>query len=201
MKGSLIVLGFFIGGGLLGFMRWLPDFLLNTELVNYALYALIFLVGLGVGSDPHILQIIKTVNVKIFLVPLSIILGTLLGTFIVAIALPGISIKESLAVGSGFGYYSLSSIIITRMCGETLGVVALLSNVMRELSTLLLTPVYVRYFGNLAPIASGGATSMDTCLPVIIQHSGKEYAFISLFSGIVLTVLVPFLVTLIIQLF
>jgi uncharacterized membrane protein YbjE (DUF340 family) len=59
----------------------------------------------------------------------------------------------------------------------------------------LLTPILVKYFGNLAGIASGGATAMDTTLPVITRYSGKSYAVVAVFSGIVLTILVPFLVT------
>jgi len=55
----------------------------------------------------------------------------------------------------------------------------------------------VKFFGKLSPIASGGATSMDTTLPVIAKFSGREYAVISVFSGVVLTILVPFIITLI----
>ena len=85
------------------------------------------------------------------------------------------------------------------MCNETLGVIALLSNIMRELITLLATPIFLKYFGKLAPIAAGGATSMDTTLPIITKFSGKDYAIIAIFSGTVLTILVPFLVTFILQ--
>ena len=110
-----------------------------------------------------------------------------------------IGLRESLAIGAGFGYYSLSSIFITKISGEALGVVALISNISREIATLLITPLLVKYFGKLAPIASGGATSMDTTLPIITKFVGKEYAIISVFSGIVLTILVPFLVTFILK--
>ena len=58
-----------------------------------------------------------------------------------------------------------------------------------------MTSVFVKYFGKLAPIASGGATSMDTTLPVITKFTGTEYAIIAVFSGTVLTIIVPFLVT------
>ena len=102
-----------------------------------------------------------------------------------------------MAVGAGFGYYSLSSVFITQLHSHSLGVVALLSNIFREVATLLATPILVSYFGNLAGIASGGATAMDTTLPIISKYSGKEYAIIAVFSGIVLTILVPFLVTVI----
>ena len=39
--------------------------------------------------------------------------------------------------GSGFGYYSLSSIFITEYKGAELGTIALLSNISREIITLL----------------------------------------------------------------
>ncbi|MBU2621689.1 MAG: lysine exporter LysO family protein, partial [Proteobacteria bacterium] len=35
----------------------------------------------------------------------------------------------------------------------------------------------------------------DTTLPVIIRFTGKEYGIISIFSGIVLTLVAPFLIT------
>jgi uncharacterized membrane protein YbjE (DUF340 family) len=138
-------------------------------------------------------------KIKIFLVPLGVIVGTLAGTAFVSIFLPELKLKEVLAVGAGFGYYSLSSLFITQISGETLGVIALLSNILREILTLLATPILVLYFGKLAGIASGGATSMDTTLPVITRFSGKEWSIIAVFSGVVLTLLVPFLVTFILS--
>jgi len=84
--------------------------------------------------------------------------------------------------------------LIAQISGETLGVIALLSNIIREITTILITPVLARYCGNLAPIASGGATSMDTTLPIITKFTGKEYAMISVFSGIILTILAPLLI-------
>jgi uncharacterized membrane protein YbjE (DUF340 family) len=121
--------------------------------------------------------------------------GTFFGVALCSLLLPSLNLREVLAVGAGFGYYSLSSIFISELHSQTLGVIALVSNILREIFTLLFVPLLVKYFGKLAGIASGGATSMDTTLPVISKYSGKEYAVISLFSGIVLTILVPFLVT------
>ena len=74
-----------------------------------------------------------------------------------------------------------------------------MSNIFREIITLLFAPLLAKYFGELAPIAAGGATAMDTTLPIITKFSGKEYGIISLFSGIVLSLLVPFLVTFILK--
>ena len=101
-----------------------------------------------------------------------------------------------MAVGSGFGYYSLSSIFITEYKGAELGTIALLSNISREIITLLSAPLLVRWFGNLAPIAAGGATTMDTTLPIITQYSGQQFVIVSIFHGFVTDFSVPFLVSL-----
>ena len=199
MKNSLIILGFFVLGLSLGLTRHLPDVIMESDFSMYALYLLMFLVGIGIGADRSSWKIIRETNIKIILVPTCVVIGSLLGVALFSAFLPQIKIREALAVGAGFGYYSLSSIFITQISGETLGVIALLSNIIREIITLLATPLFVRYFGKLAGIASGGATSMDTTLPIIAQYSGKEWAIISVFSGIVLTILVPFLIPFILE--
>ena len=199
MKTSIIIVLFFIVGLVLAMFSILPDILLQNDYSNYMLYFLMFFVGISIGIDKSILKILKGAKFKILLVPLSVIVGTLIGVGISSIFLPDISLKEALAVGSGFGYYSLSSIFITQLSGSVLGVVALLSNILREVITLLATPILIKYFGKLAPIASGGATAMDTTLPIIVKFSGKEYGIIAVFSGVILTILVPFIVTFILS--
>jgi len=198
MKNSFIIVGFFVLGILAGLYNLLPKTLIETDFSVYALYILMFLVGIGIGSDKKTWEIIKSAKLKIILVPLTIIVGTSLGVTVVSF-FTTIGLRESLAVGAGFGYYSLSSILITKISGEALGVIALISNISREIITLLATPLFIKYFGKLAPIASGGATSMDTTLPIITKFVGKEYAVISVFSGVVLSILVPFLVTFILK--
>lgn len=200
IKGSLIILCFFSAGVLLGLLNWLPSFITQTDYSSYALYLLMFLVGTGIGSDERALKALKNFSLHIFLVPLTTIIGTLLGMCVASLLIKGISLTELMAIGSGYGYYSLSSIIISEISRPELGVIALLSNVMREITTLLCAPIFARYFGKLAPIVSGGATSMDTTLPIITASSGKEYAIVSLFHGIILTILVPFIVSFFISL-
>ena len=201
MKNSLIILAFFVVGIFLGISKMLPEQFLKTDFSMYALYGLMFLVGISIGADQKSWSVLRNMKIKIFLVPLGVIVGTLAGTAIASIFLPDLKLKEVLAVGAGFGYYSLSSLFITQISGETLGVIALLSNILREILTLLTTPLLVIYFGKLAGIASGGATSMDTTLPIITRYSGKEWSIIAVFNGVILTLLVPFLVTFILKAF
>ncbi len=197
MRSSLIIFSFFVAGVFAGLSGKLPAGYDFDKFGNYALFLLMFLAGVSIGSDKNSWKVLATHNYKIILVPLTIIVGTLAGSALVALVIPTLTLRESLAVGAGFGYYSLSSVFITQLHSHSLGVVALLSNIFREVATLLATPILVKYFGNLAGIASGGATAMDTTLPIISKFSGKSYAIIAVFSGIVLTILVPFLVTLI----
>lgn len=137
------------------------------------------------------------------LLPLGTIVGTLLAVAVTSLFLQGIRFQDSLAVGAGFGYYSLSSVLITQIkeaqvgvtAAAQLGTIALMANIMREVITLLFAPVIYKLFGKLAPISVGGATSMDSTLPVITNVCGKEMVFISIFHGVLVDFSVPFLVT------
>ncbi|MCL2154533.1 MAG: lysine exporter LysO family protein [Leptospirales bacterium] len=197
MKGSIIILIFFSMGLIAGIFGLTFGFEKIDNLSLYALYMLMFFVGIGVGADQRVWDTLKKINFKIIIVPAIVIMGTIFGTCICSLFLKDITTRDAMAIGSGFGYYSLSSILISKIRNETLGVIALIANISREIFTLIATPLLVKYFGKLAPIASAGATSMDTTLPVIVKYCGKDYAIISLFSGVVLTVLVPAIITVI----
>ncbi len=199
MKNTLVMCGFFVLGVFLGRLASLPIWMHESELMLYALYVLLFLVGVGVGGNVQAFRLVEHIHLRVLLVPFSTVVGTFAGVGILAWFIKDWELGEKLAVGAGFGYYSLSSVLITQIHSETLGVLALLTNITREMSTLLLTPVLAARFGKLAPIVSGGATAMDTTLPVITKYSGKQYAIVALISGLVLTILVPFLVSIILH--
>ena len=195
MKGSLIIITFFILGILLSYLGILPQFLLESTLSTYTLYLLLFFVGITVGSDSESIRIIRDSGWKIFLVPIGTVLGTAFGLSILFLFFKTYTYFELMSLGAGYGYYSLSSILITQVKGQELGVIALLVNILREIVTLLFTPLFAKYFGKLAPISSGGATSMDTSLALITKFVGKEYALVSVVHGTILTILVPFIVS------
>ena len=195
MRTSIIIVSFFIVGIAVGYLDIIPNAVFDFKLSFYVLCALMLFVGIGIGSDSKTLKSFRRINPVYYFLPLSTIIGTLGGCALISFMLPERTIAEIMAVGSGFGYYSLSSIFITEYKGAELGTIALLSNIIREIIALLFAPFFVKYFGKLAPIAVGGATTMDTTLPVILKFSGKEFLVVSLFSGFVLDLSVPFLVT------
>lgn len=195
MKGSLIIVAFFAVGVLCGFYHLVPFDVSKTGISFYALCALMGSVGLSIGNDPQTLKNFRSLNPRLVFLPIATILGTLSAAALVGFILPHRTMADCMAVGSGMGYYSLSSIFITEYKGAELGTVALLSNIIREIVTLLCAPLLVRWFGNLSPISAGGATTMDTTMPVITRYSGQEFVVVSIFHGFVTDFSVPFLVT------
>lgn len=195
MKGSLIIVAFFAVGIVVGLYNLIPLELLDSDISYYALCLLMFCVGISIGCDSEILKSFKKVNPRLMLLPVMTILGTLAGSAVVSLLLGHRQLTDCLAIGSGFGYYSLSSIFITEYRGAELGTIALLANIFREIITLLCAPLIAKYFGKLAPISVGGATTMDTTLPIITRASGQDFVIVSIFHGFCVDFSVPFLVT------
>lgn len=195
MKGSLIVVGFFVLGVCLGRLDLAPALLMDSRVTFAALCCLLFCVGMSIGSNDNIVSEFRSLNPRLALLPVATILGSFAGSLVAWLFLQYRGVTDCMAVGSGFAYYSISSIFITQYRGAELGTVALLANIYREILTLLIAPLLAKVFGPLAPISSGGATTMDTTLPIISQTCGQQYVVISLFHGFVVDFSVPFLVT------
>lgn len=195
MKVSLIVVGFFVLGVCLGRLDLAPALLMDSRVTFAALCCLLFCVGMSIGSNDNIVSEFRSLNPRLALLPVATILGSFAGSLVAWLFLQYRGVTDCMAVGSGFAYYSISSIFITQYRGAELGTVALLANIYREILTLLIAPLLAKVFGPLAPISSGGATTMDTTLPIISQTCGQQYVVVSLFHGFVVDFSVPFLVT------
>lgn len=194
MLASLIILFFFALGIFFGRAELLPDFIVTNDYTLPALWLLMFLVGLSVGKDEKLLELLRTLRPKILLMPLATTCGTFLGAILIAFFLP-LAISDCLAIGSGFGYYSLSSVFITQYKGPELGSIALLANIMREIFTLLFAwPVY-KLAGPCAAISCGGCTTMDTTLPILTRVCGNAWIFPAILHAMILDLTVPLWVT------
>ena len=191
MRDSIIYLIVFSVGVISALCGWIPAAWLSTDISKWILYTLLFFVGIQIGSAKNIFPAVRSFGSKIMLIPVATTIGTFVAVFLVSFLLPGRSSIDCLAAGSGFAYYSLSSILISEYRGPELGTIALLANIFREFFVLIFTPWMVRYFGKLAPVCAGGATTMDTTLPVITRHSGSDYVVIALFHGMVIDFSVP----------
>ncbi|MEC7296534.1 MAG: lysine exporter LysO family protein, partial [Pseudomonadota bacterium] len=109
---------------------------------------------------------------------------------LLAAPLLSLSWNEGLAMASGFGWYSLSAILIGDQLGPLMGGVAFFNDLTRELLAFILIPLVIHRHTALA-IGYGGATSMDFALPVIQQHGGVACVPIAVVSGFILSLLSP----------
>lgn len=202
MKNSIIVLTCLVAGIVCG--HFLPQGIVQycTELPHWFLYALIMQVGFNLGANTNLAMLVRSLRFTDLLYPVFTIAGSLAFTAMASVLLSSWTVRDCMAVGSGFAYYSLSSILIAQLkeasvgldVASQLGAIALLSNMMREMFALMGVPFFAR-FGSFAPISVAGITSMDVCLPLITRYSGKEMVPIAILHGLVLEVSVPILVT------
>lgn len=203
MKSSLLVVAVFLLGGLLGAAGFSPELLTGNQVSLYVLYVLIFQVGISIGSGVNLKSLVSQLNWRFLLIPLSTIVGTLVFSALASFLLTRWSVFDCMAVGSGFAYYSLSSVLIVQFKEASLGVklatelgtIALLANIFREMMSLIGAPLFRKYFGRLAPISAAGVNSMDVVLPVITRFSGPEVIPVAIFHGILLDISMPMFVS------
>lgn len=164
----------------------------REEYTTYLLYALLFLIGVQMVRNEVDLKRAMLHPVT-FLVPAATIIGSLGGGLLVGLCF-SIGAGKALSLAAGFGWYSLSGVLITEMGDPVLGAAAFLINVIRETIALLLIPFMARI--NLAPVAIGigGATTMDVTLPLIERSCGTDYVPLAIVNGVALSMLVPFFV-------
>jgi uncharacterized membrane protein YbjE (DUF340 family) len=190
----IIIVSILIGMGC-GYFVFPQEILSNMDKVaSISLFALIFLVGIDIGGNKKIFKDLKKVGLKVLLIPFGGIVGSLVGGLLVGF-LFNMAINESLAIGSGFGWYSISGIMLKEMGGDTLGAIAFLTNVFREILTVILIPILAKKLNGYTAIAPAGATSMDTTLPLIAKATNPEIAVISFINGVIMSSLVPVFVT------
>lgn len=167
-------------------------------IIDVGLYLLLFLVGIDMGQQGNVLQDIRAAGFKVLLVPGTIGIGTLLFSFAGSFLLP-LSIRETIAASAGFGWYSLAPTLLAPY-SLSLSAIAFLSNVLREIFSIIAIPFVARTVGYLECVSLPGAAAMDTVLPVIVGATHERITVYAFISGLILSLLVPVLVPLIIAL-
>lgn len=169
------------------------------QIADWSLALLLFTVGYELAQGEDLKQKIKDLPKISLAVPSLIVLGTMFGSLVASLLLR-LRLGEGILVGAGLGWYSLSAVLISQSYDVSLGALALLTNVFREVLSILLVPIIASKLGYLPAIAPGGATTMDVTLPIIAQNTDSQTTLVAFYSGTVLTALIPFLVSLIIKL-
>ncbi|MDO4640876.1 MAG: lysine exporter LysO family protein [Neisseria sp.] len=166
---------------------WLPPESTST----YALMLLILLVGIQLGGSSMTLRQVL-LNRRGVQISLLLILSSFLGGILFCILAPDVSFGQALALSSGFGWYSLSGIVMTEAYGPVWGSIALLNDLIREFFALIFIPLIMRRYPSAA-IGIGGATSMDFTLPVIQSAGGLAAVPLAISFGFIINLVAPFL--------
>ena len=161
------------------------------------LYLIIFLIGIELGQSFKLTEIRK-LGILAIKLPLATMTGSMVGGVTTALLLK-MKLKWGLAIGAGCGWYSLTGPLIAKY-SPIYGTLGFLANIGRELIAILLYPLLLKITKKEIIISIGGATTMDTTLPIITKLGGPELALIAFIHGFVLTILIPIVLSFIVQL-
>lgn len=188
--GSLLLL-VLVGTGV-GLILPHIEFLADGTVATWVLYALLFLIGIQMASGDASLRASFSTP-AVLLVPLITAVGSLAGS-LGLLLFYDITLGQAMALGSGFGWYSLSGVLIADLGFPLLGAASFLSNLLRETLAFVVIPLLKPIGRWESGIGIAGATSMDITLPVLEDTWGALIIPFAVVHGVILSFLVPFLV-------
>ncbi|PJC87764.1 hypothetical protein CSW98_01150 [Vibrio sp. HA2012] len=187
LKDSLILI-MIVGSGLVaGLMLPFNLYWVDTA-IEWILFLLLFFIGIQLRNSGLTLRQIL-LNKHGMLISLVMILSSWLGGVIAALLLD-LPLYQSLAMASGFGWYSLSGILMGDAFGPVFGGASFMLELFRELVALVTIPLMIRNRPCTA-IGYAGATAMDFTLPVIQTSGGVRCVPVAIVSGFILSLVVP----------
>lgn len=191
-----LILASLVAGVFSGYFILPENIILNLDNISsFALNLTLLAVGIDLGHNREVFGRIKKTGIKILLIPLSVIIGSFIGGIVASLIykMPG---NLGIAISAGFGWYSLSGIILKDICSVEAGTISFLTNVFKELLAVILIPVIASKLNHFTAISPAGATAMDTTLPLIAEATNEETVVVAFISGAILSSLVPVLVPL-----
>lgn len=193
-KGPGVLLGIVILGFVIGALVPEMKGINYGAVTGWVLNALLFMIGVQFAQSGLSLRS-AFLRADTLIVPLATVVGSLAGGLVVAV-LFDLSAGKGLALSAGFGWYSLSGVLISDMGDAMLGSAAFLANMIREALALVLIPILAVTRRPYTAVGVGGATAMDVTLPLVEQCIGPDAVPVSFTSGALLSLLVPVLVPL-----
>lgn len=172
---------------------WNTSFMPSTDVF---LYILLFIIGVDIINAP---MNMKVLNPRLLFMPVTVMIGSSVGGVVLAYFLD-MDWRYGLVFSGGFGWFSLSGVMVTAKLGEYYGAIALLTDLFRELLSIIILFFWGMRYPD-ATIAVAGATAMDTTLPIIKKACGNAYIAQALYIGVMLSLIVPFWLGFLLSLF
>jgi len=105
--------------------------------------------------------------------------------------------RDSMLCGAAMGWQTLGGPMVQELRGLQLGNVAFLTNMFRDVVSLLLIPLVSRRGYELLGVTPGGVSSMDMLLPGIMAASGRHVLLYAMWVGASCSFWAPILIYLI----
>jgi hypothetical protein len=105
--------------------------------------------------------------------------------------------RDSMLCGAAMGWQTLGGPMVQELRGLQLGNVAFLTNMFRDVVSLLLIPLVSRRGYELLGVTPGGVSSMDILLPGIMAASGRHVLLYAMWVGASCSFWAPILIYLI----
>jgi uncharacterized membrane protein YbjE (DUF340 family) len=187
---AALILGCIAGYANNNFLTVVPNMLISDQLFTVALISLLFVFGFSFALDKNAVEKMRKTGLRIVAFPLLVAAGSLVGGLVAGFVLQ-ISLGGAMAASSGYGWYTLSGPMMGELLGTKWGTLGFTVNFFREIITIVTIPLMVK-LDRYAPVASGGGTTMDTTLGVIVRYCGKDTLILAFSSGLVLSLIAPF---------
>lgn len=138
----------------------------SGDWIVVGLCIMLVFVGFSMGLSGNLRTVLQSAGPGVLLVPVFSVAGSLLGGAVYALLSP-LSVREGLAIGAGFGWYTMAPGVIAGAGYEIAGAISFLHNVLRETLGIILLPFLSEKFGCIEAITVPGTAAMDVCLPIV----------------------------------
>ncbi|MBR6955869.1 MAG: lysine exporter LysO family protein [Firmicutes bacterium] len=195
--GGLVAIGMAVGYFLIYKKYSVQDAFLEKSdpAITVLLIILLAFVGFSLGLDGSVFDNIKKAGARVFLFPLAIVTGTILGGVVYGL-ISSLTVREGVAVAAGFGWYTYAPNIIAQAGYPVASAISFMHNVIREVVGIIGIPFFATKIGYIEATAVPGIASMDVCMPIIEKYARKDTVVYGFATGLLMCILVPLIVPL-----
>lgn len=151
-------------------------------------------IGFDMGLSGTVIAQVKHIGFRVLIFPAAVIVGTAVSSVIMSFFLP-LSVRECIAIGFGFGWYTFAPVAISSAGYVMAGAVSFMHNVFRETFGIILLPILAKKIGYIEACSLPGVAAGDMGLSLVEKALRPDIVVYSFAIGMSESILIPLLVT------
>ena len=147
------------------------------------------------GLSGTVARHLKTIGFRVVAFPIAVIVSTVAAGVVLGLCFESLTVRESLAICFGFGWYTFAPVTITNAGHVIAGAVSFMHNVSGTVGNHPHTGL-ARKIGFIEVTSLPGVAAMDICIPIV--EKGDEGGYYRVFfllwewwRGLLVPLLVP----------